>query len=102
MALDAIREELTTTELAKKNGVHPMTIRGRSEEDQKTIRYVAFPTNTAIANLASAFGGASSPEPQVAERDVARLHAKTGQCVMERNVSTVASGLGLRIEGKRR
>lgn len=38
VALEAIREELTTAELAKKYGVHPTMISGWSEEDKELIQ----------------------------------------------------------------
>ncbi|MFS4439170.1 IS3 family transposase [Paracoccaceae bacterium GXU_MW_L88] len=71
VALEAIREELTTAELAKKYGVHPTMISGWKR--------------TAIENMASAFGGATSAETVISERDVEKLHAKIGQLVVERD-----------------
>ena len=88
VALEAIREELTTAELAKKYGIHPTMISGWKK--------------TAIANMASAFGSASSAEPQVSERDVEKLHAKIGQLVVERDFLVDASSLILGTGGKRR
>lgn len=88
MALEAIREELTTAELAKKYGIHPTMISGWKK--------------TAIANMASAFGGASSAEPTISERDVEKLHAKIGQLVVERDFLSEASSLILGTGGKRR
>jgi transposase len=88
VALEAIREELTTAELAKKYGIHPTMISGWKK--------------TAIANMASAFGGASSAEPTISERDVEKLHAKIGQLVVERDFLSEASSLILGTGGKRR
>jgi len=88
VALEAIREELTTAELAKKYGIHPTMISGWKK--------------TAIANMASAFGGATSAEPQVSERDIEKLHAKIGQLVVERDFLSEASSLILGAGGKRR
>ena len=48
VALEAIREELTTAELAKKYDIHPTMISGWKR--------------TAIGNMAAAFGGGSSAE----------------------------------------
>ena len=88
VALEAIREDLTTAELAKKYGIHPTMISGWKK--------------TAIANMASAFGGATSAEPQVSERDIEKLHAKIGQLVVERDFLSEASSLILGAGGKRR
>ena len=52
--------------------------------------------------MASAFGDASSAEPQVSERDVETLHAKIGHLVVERDYLVDASGLILGTGGKRR
>ena len=59
VALEAIREELTTAELAKKYGVHPTMISGWKK--------------TAIENMASAFGGAASAEPAIPGDALVRL-----------------------------
>ena len=88
VALEAIREELTTAELAKKYGIHPTMISGWKK--------------VAIANMASAFGGGSSVEPTISERDVEKLHAKIGQLVVERDFLSEASSLILGTGGKRR
>ena len=45
VALEAIREEMTTAELSKKYEVHPTMINAWSEEDQKTAWGAVFPTN---------------------------------------------------------
>ncbi|WP_229724249.1 IS3 family transposase [Cribrihabitans marinus] len=71
VALEAIREELTSAELAKKYGVHPTMISGWKR--------------TAIENMASTFGGGASAEPAISEKDVEKLHAKIGQLVVERD-----------------
>lgn len=71
VALEAIREELTTAELAKKYGVHPTMISGWKR--------------TVIENMALAFGGAASAEPAISEKEVEKLHAKIGQLFVERN-----------------
>jgi len=56
VALEAIREELTAAELARKHDIHPTMI-----SDGK---------RTAIENMATAFGGASSAEPQISAGEV--------------------------------
>ena len=88
VALEAIREELTTAELAKKHGIHPTMISGWKR--------------AAIENMASAFDGASSAEPTISEREVEKLHAKIGQLVVERDFLADASSLILGTGGKKR
>jgi transposase len=73
VALEAIREELTTAELAKKYDIHPTMISGWKR--------------TAIENMAAAFGGASPAAPQISAGEVEKLHAKIGQLVIERDAS---------------
>lgn len=51
VALEAIGEELTTIELAKKYHIHPTTISGWKR--------------TAIENMASAFGTKAAAEPAI-------------------------------------
>lgn len=88
VALEAIREELTTAELAKKYGIHPTMISGWKK--------------TAISNMASAFGGKAEEEPPISQKDVEKLHAKIGQLVVERDFLSEASSLILGTGGKRR
>ncbi len=89
VALEAIREELTTTsELAKKYGVHPTMVSGWKR--------------AAIENMASAFGGAASSAPAISEKDVEKLHAKIGQLVVERDFLSEASSLILGTGGRKR
>ncbi|HBZ18528.1 MAG TPA: IS3 family transposase [Betaproteobacteria bacterium] len=78
VALDAIREELTLAELAKKYGVHSGQI--------STWK------RAALDNMASAFtrrGQDAGPEVSTAE--VERLHSKIGQLVVERDFLVDAS-----------
>jgi transposase len=88
VALEAIREELTLAELAKKYEVHPTMISGWKK--------------TAIENMASAFGGRSPSEPQISAGEVEKLHAKIGQLVVERDFLADASSLILGTGGKKR
>lgn len=88
VALEAIREELTTAELAKKYGIHPTMISGWKK--------------TAISNMASAFGGKTLEEPPISPRDVEKLHAKIGQLVVERDFLSEASSLILGAGGRKR
>ena len=71
VALEAIREELTTAELAKKYGIHPTMISGWKK--------------TAIANMALAFVAKTEDEPPISQKDIEKLHAKIGQLVVERD-----------------
>ncbi len=79
VALEAIREELTTAELAKKYDINPTMISG-----WKRI---------AIENMASAFGTQATAEPMISAADVEKLHAKIGQLVVERDFLSEASSL---------
>ncbi len=88
VALEAIREELTTAELAKKYGIHPTMISGWKK--------------TAINNMASAFGGKAEEEPPISQKDVEKLHAKIGQLVVERDFLADASSLILGTGGRKR
>ncbi len=71
VALEAIREELTTAELAKKYSVHPTMISGWKR--------------TAIENMATSFSGKAPADPPISEKEVEKLHAKIGQLVVERD-----------------
>lgn len=88
VALEAIREELTTAELAKKYDIHPTMISGWKK--------------AAIENMASAFNGKLSAEPPISEKEVEKLHAKIGQLVVERDFLADASSLILGAGGKKR
>ena len=88
VALEAIREELTTAELAKKYDIHPTMISGWKR--------------TAIENMAAAFGRTSSAESQISAGEVEKLHAKIGQLVIERDFLSAASSLILGTGGKKR
>ncbi|WP_323776095.1 hypothetical protein [Leisingera sp.] len=69
--MEAIGEELTTAELAKKYNIHPTLIGGWKR--------------TAIENMAQAFGGTSPGVLQISERDVEKLHVRNSQLVVERD-----------------
>lgn len=79
VALEAIREELTTAEPAKKYGIHPTMASGWKR--------------TAIDNMASAFGAQAASEPLISPAEVEKLHAKIGQLVIERDFLSEASRL---------
>ncbi|MBK1660592.1 IS3 family transposase [Paracraurococcus ruber] len=73
VALEALRGELTTAQLAAKHGIH-QTMVGEWKRQ-------------AMEGLASVFSGkAATPEcAKVAEAEVEKLHAKIGQLVVERD-----------------
>ena len=77
VALEAIREELTTAELAKKYDIHPTMISGWKR--------------AAIENMALAFSTKAAAEPTVSVAEVEKLHAKIGQLVIERDFLSEAS-----------
>ena len=78
VALEAIRGELTTSQLATKHGVHQTMI-----NDWKRI---------AIASLASIFDGKGVEKEVAREGEVEKLHAKIGQLLVERDFLAKASG----------
>lgn len=88
VALEAIREEQTSAELAKKYDIHLTMISGCKR--------------TGIENMASSFGGVSPAAPQISEHEVGKLHAKISQLVIERDFLSVASSLILGAGGKKR
>ena len=88
VALEAIREELTTAELAKKNDIHPTMISGWKR--------------TAIENMAQAFSGQATAAPTISAAEIEKLHAKIGQLVVERDFLSEASSLILGTGGKKR
>ena len=88
VALVAIREELTTAELAKKYDTHPPMISGWKR--------------TAIENMAQAFSGQATAAPTISAAEIEKLHAKIGQLVVERDFLSEASSLILGTGGKKR
>ena len=84
VALDAIREEMTLSELSKKYGVHSNQISAWKR--------------AAIDNMSSSFErrGRASDAPSAA--DIEKLHSKIGQLVVERDFLSDAS---LQLLGKR-
>ena len=79
VALEAIREDLTTAELAKKYDIHPTMITGWKR--------------TAIENMASVFDGNNAAEPAISAGEIEKLHAKIGQLVVERDFLSAESVL---------
>lgn len=79
VALEAIREELTLSELSKKYDVHPHMI--------STWK------RSAIENMAAAFSKGKETESQSNAAEIEKLHAKIGQLVVERDFLAEASVL---------
>lgn len=71
VALEAIREEMTLTELSKKYGVHPTQI-GTWKR-------------AAIKNMASTFTKRGGDPARTDEAEIDKLHSKIGQLVVERD-----------------
>ena len=88
VAREVIREDLTTPGLARRYSIPPTMISGRKK--------------TAVANMASAFGGGSSAEPPVSAGDMEKLRPTIGQLVVERDFSADASSLILEAGRKKR
>jgi transposase len=77
VALEAIRGELTISQLGAKHGVHQTMINAWKKQ--------------AMANLSTVFEG--KPEVgKVREEDIEKLHAKIGQLVVERDFLAKAFG----------
>ena len=87
VALEAIREELTTAELSKKYEVHPTMINAWKRQ--------------AIANMARSFDAKPAAEPAISGKEVEKLHAKIGQLVVERDFLADASRIILGTGGKK-
>lgn len=83
-----IRDEQTLAALASMHGVHQtMTAQCKRQ---------------AIEGMAATFSGKQAPEATISPVDVVKLHAKTGQMLVERDFSRDASvRLGLLRGGKR-
>jgi transposase len=80
VALEALRGELTTAQLASKHGIH-QTMVGEWKKQ-------------AIEGLASVFSDRSSAQEAAksSEAEVEKLHAKIGQLVVERDFLAKAFG----------
>jgi transposase len=80
VALEALRGELTTAQLAAKHGVH-QTMVGEWKKQ-------------AMEGLAGVFSGKSAAQETAksAEVEVEKLHAKIGQLLVERDFLAKASG----------
>jgi len=78
VTLEAIRGDLTLTELAAKHGVHHTMIAAWKRQ--------------AIDGMAGTFSGASDAAKAVSEGEVEKLHAKIGQLMVERDFLANAFG----------
>jgi len=78
VALEALRGELTTAQLATKHGVHQTMV---SEWKRQ-----------AVDGLATVFSGKTEAKAADREEEVEKLHAKIGQLVVERDF--LARGFG--------
>ena len=78
VALEAIKGDQTLAELAAKHGIHQTMIATWKRQ--------------AIEGMAATFSGKSEAAQAASEADVARLHAKIGQLVVERDFLAKASG----------
>ncbi len=78
VALEALRGELTTAQLATKHGVHQTMV---SEWKRQ-----------AVDGLSSVFSGKTEAKEVAREEEVEKLHAKIGQLVVERDFLAKAFG----------
>lgn len=78
VALEAIKGEHTLAEIGARHGVH--------------LTMVASWKKAAIDGMAATFSSKSGAAGGSDEADVARLHAKIGQLIMERDFLAKASG----------
>ena len=78
VALEALRGELTVSQLATKHGVHQTLIGDWKRQ--------------AMDGLAKVFSGKEEAKEGMREEDVEKLHAKIGQLVVERDFLAKASG----------
>ena len=78
VALEAIKGDLTLAELAAKHGIHQTMIATWKRQ--------------AIEGMAVTFSGKSEAAQAASEADIAKLHAKIGQLVVERDFLSKAFG----------
>ena len=78
VALEAIKGDLTLAELAAKHGIHQTMIATWKRQ--------------AIEGMSATFSGKAEATSAASEADLARLHAKIGQLVVERDFLAKASG----------
>ncbi len=78
VALEAIRGEQTLAEIGAKHGVH--------------LTMVAAWKKAAIDGMTATFSAKAAASGLASEEDLAKLHAKIGQLVVERDFLAKASG----------
>ncbi len=78
VALEALRGELTVSQLATKHGVHQTLIGDWKRQ--------------ALDGLVTVFSGKADAKEGMREEDVEKLHAKIGQLVVERDFLVKVSG----------
>ena len=78
VAIEALRGELTTSQLASKHGVH-QTMVGEWKRQ-------------AMEGLVAVLSGKGEAKEDIREEEVEKLHAKIGQLVVERDFLAKASG----------
>jgi transposase len=78
VALEAIRGELTVSQLGAKHGVHQTLINAWKKQ--------------AVEKLSTVFENGSSDTGRTSEADIEKLHAKIGQLIVERDFLAKAFG----------
>jgi len=78
VALEAIRGELTLAELAAKHGIHQTMIATWKKQ--------------AVEGMATTFSGKAEAVQATSEAELAKLHAKIGQLVIEKDFLSKAFG----------
>jgi transposase len=78
VALEALRGELTTSQLAAKHGIHQTMVGDWKRQ--------------ALEGLASVFSGKAEAQEAAQSAEVEKLHAKIGELVVERDFLARASG----------
>ncbi len=78
VALEALRGELTASQLAAKHGIHQTMVGGWKRQ--------------AMEGLASVFSGKAEAAEAAQAAEVVKLHAKIGLLVVERDFLAKASG----------
>lgn len=78
VALEAIKGELTMSQLVAKHGVHQTRINGWKKQ--------------ATEGLSTLFASKPAASEKTREADIEKLHAKIGQLIVERDFLAKASG----------
>jgi transposase len=78
VALEAIRGDLTLAELAAKHGIHQTMIATWKKQ--------------AVEGMAATFSGKAEAVQATSEAELAKLHAKIGQLVIEKDFLSKAFG----------